>query len=97
MTRAVRVALGLWLAASVPALAAPCSDADGVRERLSSAFGEVLDGAGNARAGHRVEVWTNRARGTWTMLVITPDGLACMAASGRIGGEEPVPEGLLAV
>jgi hypothetical protein len=75
--------LGLGLGV-VPAAAAPCA-ADGVlQERLARGFGEVLAGRGQALAGHRLEVWSNTLRGTWTMLVITPDGLACMAASGHL-------------
>jgi hypothetical protein len=74
--------------------AATCA-ADGViQERLARGFGESLERQGPARAGHRLELWSNPVRGTWTVLVITPDGLACLAASGRLGNGRAPFEGI---
>jgi len=46
-------------------------------------YGEARRGAG--LAGPRViyEIWASDATGTWTIMAVRPDGLACLIATGR--------------
>jgi hypothetical protein len=49
---------------------------------LSSEYGESLTMQGMDGAGNVVAMFANPDTGTWTALIVRPDGTACMAASG---------------
>ncbi|MGM0584772.1 MAG: hypothetical protein ACQEUZ_08975 [Pseudomonadota bacterium] len=53
--------------------------------RLSSAYGEQRRGYGleEEQAGGVVELWASEETGSWTLILTTPEGLACLLASGR--------------
>lgn len=86
--------IGVALAAlSVPAMAqAPCGPVDAVRSMLESKYGE--QGFAEAVTGqYRVEIWTNADTGSWTVVVIRTDGIACVRMAGQHFGPMAAPEG----
>ncbi len=63
--------------------ATTCADRTQVVEALSERFGEALYGNAVSNAGNVLEIYSNSANETWTILVTLPDrGLSCLLASG---------------
>ncbi len=55
-----------------------------MRVRLNRDYGEILHGWGISSPQTKVEIWANDETGTWTILVVYPDGRACVRAAGNI-------------
>lgn len=80
----IRLALALLLFA-FPAFAQQrqlCAPRNALIEKLSQEFGEApyagaIDGAGNL-----MEILTG-PKGTWTLLIVRPDKVACIVGSGE--------------
>lgn len=80
----IRLALALLLFA-FPAFAQQrqlCAPRNALIEKLSQEFGEApyagaIDGAGNL-----MEILTG-PKGTWTLLIVRPDRIACIVGSGE--------------
>lgn len=49
---------------------------------LDEQYGESLTVQGLDGAGNIIAMYSNPDTGTWTAFVVTPDGRACMVASG---------------
>lgn len=76
------ISMGL---ASLPAHASNCAQRDLIVERLKSKFSESFAGGGlqSTRTAHSVvEVWASKETGTFTVILTTPEGLACIVATG---------------
>jgi len=70
---------------SMPAQAAGCAMRDQVVERLKTQYSETLTGGGLQASRNSqtiVEVWSSRETGTFTVILTTPEGLACVVATG---------------
>jgi hypothetical protein len=81
-------------AAASPAAAQPvCGDHAGMVAQLIGTFGEAHRGAGLAGPRAVFEVWASDATGTWTILMVTPEGLACVVAAGNGWQGFTVPKG----
>ncbi len=80
-TASVLVAL---LLVSVPASATgtACGPKGLIEETLGTRFGEAAFGMGVAD-GNVVKFFTNPTSGSWTIVVVRPDGVACVAAQGE--------------
>jgi hypothetical protein len=79
----MRAVLAL-LMMTAPAIAQQqCAGAPDVLEHLSSTYGESIDGMGNGPSGVRFATLKNPETGTFTFLVILPDGRACIIAYGE--------------
>jgi hypothetical protein len=94
-SRLVRPALALALFAATPwaeaeTQAQPCADRALVVERLESRFGETRQSRGLNGSNGLVEIYVSAETGTWTILVTTADGKACMLASGSVW-EQAIP------
>lgn len=78
--------LGIMLGlTAVPASASNCAQRDMIIERLKSKYSESFAGGGlqSSRTKHSVvEVWTSKETGTFTVILTTPEGLACIVATG---------------
>lgn len=68
-----------------------CAERALVVERLESRFGEVRQAMGLNRGNAVVEVYASAETGTWTILVTTPNGIACLVASGDLYEQERGP------
>lgn len=70
------------VAFSAGAEEAPCGERQMIADRLAEAYGEAPMAIG--LAGDRlVELFVSPQTGSWTLLVTTADGIACLAASGE--------------
>ena len=73
------------IATSLPAVAGNCAKREMVVERLKSHYSESLAGGGlqaSRTSQSVVEVWASEKTGTFTVILTTPEGLACIVATG---------------
>ena len=66
-----------------PAAAQNCAPVTHVAEQLGTQYGETVQDMGIASNGALVQWWGNAETGTWTVIAVTPDGTACLVASGE--------------
>jgi hypothetical protein len=76
------------LAPAAPAAASPglCGARAEVVDRLTAHHGETRRGRGlqpGSEGGAVVELYASERTGSWTILLTTPQGLACLLAAGR--------------
>ena len=73
----------------------PCSGPDGLPDLLARDYGESVAEQGIAD-GALVQLWRNPETGSWTILMIRPDGMVCALVSGEdwMVADSPLPEGL---
>ena len=87
MTRSLLLAL-----LATPAVAAepPCAPRDAIAKSLGGApHWEALTAVGETTDGGLLEIWTNDRTGTWTVLLTTPDGRACLISAGQRWWQAP--------
>lgn len=68
-----------------PALAASCAEREVMVKRLAEKYNERLALAGlqHARPAQKLmEVWASDATGSFTVIVTSPAGIACIVATG---------------
>ncbi len=68
-----------------PALAQnviPCGLHDLIAAQLITEYNETRIGAGLQNPQTLMEIWTSAETGSWTVLIIRPNGVACVVASG---------------
>ena len=61
-----------------------CGARDSVVAALGEKYGEIRRGGGLAGPTAIFEIWASEATGTWTILKISPDGMACIMAAGDV-------------
>lgn len=90
MFRAIYLLAGiaLWASASANTALAneagiACTDRDSAVTHLSSKYREHTVALGLASNGGVLELLTDEAGKTWSIIVTTPDGLSCMVANGE--------------
>ena len=89
--RLLRAALGAAFFVSAPAMAeAICGPRAAALEYLLERYGERPRAAGLAGDGRVVELLVS-ASGSWTLLLVRPDGTACIAAGGEAWQDTPAP------
>jgi hypothetical protein len=83
--RLIALTLTFGLAANAPPALA--QTACGLHEEMSKTLIQTFDerplGRGLQTPIRMFEVWTSDATGSWTILLVRPDGLACVMASGQ--------------
>lgn len=60
----------------------PCGLAGTMTSALESKYSEVRAATGIVGDKHVMELWTSKT-GSWTVLIINTQGVACMVASGE--------------
>lgn len=65
------------------ASAAACTDRTKLVGHLAEKYGEALQSMGLAANNAILEVYASDETGTWTVVVTTADGKACILASGQ--------------
>jgi hypothetical protein len=66
------------------ALAAPvCASDEAVSKELESRYGEVPVARGLASDGKLLQVFASEDGISWTVVLTRPDGVSCIAATGR--------------
>jgi len=77
---------------AVPATAQnQCAPHNTMMEQLADQYGEGRMSVALDNNGYLIEVYANTESGTWTAVLTTPDGEACIAAHGT--DYETVPQG----
>lgn len=86
-------AIGLALSAPQPAPAETrtCAAHEQVVERLAERYGETLQSMGMHSSNGLLEVYASEETGTWTILVTSPDGTACLLAAGQMWEADAKP------
>jgi hypothetical protein len=95
----------LWLMALIAGHAAPafaqeaplCAPRAEVLANVASKYEEVLQGRGLAADGNKqlnsvMEMYANEETGTWTILQMTPGGMACLVAYGQYWSASVAPK-----
>lgn len=77
---AILVLIGLAHTALAASL---CGEKAAVEADLASKYGERPQSTGDMPNGTSMTIWANRDTGTWTAVVTTPDGRACIPAAGQ--------------
>jgi hypothetical protein len=89
----IRFALLAALAVASPASARQCIGMNNMAAALKKEFGEQRRFEGMS-GGVIAELWVNDDSGTWTLFMVTPQGLACVVAAGTSAGwVNPAPQG----
>lgn len=88
MRRLMTLAVGLCSAALTGGFATAqtaqmaCGDHATVTGSLEQQYQEMKMGRGLTSSGHLIEVFAGEA-GTWTILLVTPEGVACNLTAGK--------------
>jgi hypothetical protein len=76
---AVIVLIGL---AHTALAAGNCGERKAVEAELVAKFGERPQSTGVLPSGAVMTIWANPATGTWTAVIVTTSGMACIPAAG---------------
>lgn len=80
---------------ATPAVAQQCGPTEALSAFLGREYDEWPVARGLSQSGDAiVQIWANLETGTWTLVVVRPDGMSCMALTGQAFGmlERP-PQG----
>lgn len=82
--RLICLAFVFGLAATAPPASAQtsCAPHELIKKRLVSDYRESLIGRGLQSSMRLFEVWRSSEDGNWTILMLKPDGVACIMATG---------------
>ena len=88
--RLIAMSLAFGMAATAPPAFAQtsCGPHDRIIEKLGMKYGENNVGRGLQSATRLIEVWRSKEKGSWTILLVRPDGLTCIMASGMAWVDE---------
>ncbi len=75
--------LALVACNTVHAQTAQCLNHGAFIEGLADRYGERRQMSGLNGDGTVVEIYANGETGTWTALIVQPNGMACMVAAGE--------------
>lgn len=84
----------VMMSAPAQAQQPPCMPLPEFLRILSDEYGETPERRGYENSGAAVMVTANHEAGTWTILMVTPNGAACGVAAGQAWEAiEPKPAG----
>jgi len=69
--------------AQVATIQVPCGPYDVIHNQLSGKYQEAPSGRGLTQEGLMVEFWQSPS-GNFSVLVVNPEGMACMVSSGEL-------------
>ncbi len=93
---ATAVSLGLLLQTAMPVQAQPvCMPRDDLREELQKQFSEAPTAGAIANNGASVQLFTNRDRSSWTLVMTRPGGASCVLVAGEDWNELPNREQMI--
>ena len=95
---ATAVSLGLLLQTAGPVQAQPvCMPRDDLREELHKQFSEAPTAGAIANNGALVQLFANRDRSSWTLVMTRPGGVSCVLVAGEGWNELPNRERVVAL
>lgn len=93
MKRILTAAALMLTPAQTAAQALQCAPKEKVFVSLSMQHHERLDGVGLARDGEKIMVWVNWVTRSWTIVLVKPNGQACIMANGSDWTADRTPPG----
>ena len=90
----MRFLLALLFAATQAGASGNCALHDRITTSLVDKYSEQVVSRGITRSAGRVsifEFWANVQTGTWTIVQVYPDGMACQRAAGEMFENMPAP------
>ena len=61
-----------------------CGSYEALTERLTGQFGERMVASGVSTNGRAyVEFWASEKSGTWSVVMVLPNGVSCLTSAGR--------------
>ena len=95
---ATAVSLGLLLQTAGPVKAQPvCMSRDVLREELHKQFAEAPTAGAIANNGAFVQLFANRDRSSWTLVMTRPGGTSCVLVAGEDWNQLPNREQMIAL
>ncbi len=91
--KALFVSLMFTLPLTAQAQSRNCAPREGVLERLSGKYEEVVVARGIGQRGVLMETFASPSSGSWTVTVTLPNGLTCLVASGESFESIEIKEG----
>ena len=90
--RLIAMSLTFGLAANAPPGLAntACAAQEVIQDKLRSVYAETRIGRGLQSPVSLIEVWRSKDNGNWTIVMLRPDGTACIVASGFAWTDEPL-------
>lgn len=76
------IATALCLMPGLASAQANCATDAQMKEILAGKYGESIAAQGLSLSGYIVQFWANTDTGTWTAVIVGPDGTACIADQG---------------
>jgi len=61
----------------------PCGPRAAIVQYLKGSYGEQTVAVGLAHSGAAIEIFVNREKGTWSVLLTAPAGYSCFVATGE--------------
>lgn len=91
--RGIFAVLALGVLAATPALAEqpPCGEVDHLARLLDENYGETPVSNGLQANGQLLQIFASPDTGTWTAVTTTPQGMACIVATGRYWADSQQP------
>jgi hypothetical protein len=86
---AALAAAGLLISTPGSANGVQCGDHQSLVKHLGEQFSETLAGTGRDARGRRIELFRSRS-GSWTLVLILPEGPACILSAGTDWRDRPV-------
>jgi len=88
MTRWFIAGIALACAIALPAQVyaqskTPCGPRAAFVQHLLASYGEQAVAVGIAHSGAAIEIFLNREKGTWSVLLTVPAGYSCFVATGE--------------
>lgn len=75
--------MGVFFTPFDASAAPPCGERERVTKLLSEKYKENQASIGVTHNGGLIEVWVNQEDDTWSIIVTTPQGMACLVAAGN--------------
>ena len=88
-----KLILALTLLASPAAAQQSCAPYDSIHTHLSQKYGESIQVMGAINGGVTMFVYANTDNGSWTIVIVQPNGLACVRAVGEDYTHLAMPSG----
>jgi hypothetical protein len=82
MIRLAAAALLCLCAGGAVAAPAVCIPYDDIVGQLTGRYSEAVVARGLSARGHAVEVWRAPDGATWSVVIVTPNGVACLVDAG---------------
>lgn len=88
--RLISLSMTLGIASTAPPALAqvPCASHEAIVEKLTNVYEETRIGRGLQSPTSLFEIWRSPENGSWTIVLLRPEGKACVIATGFAWSDE---------